>query len=109
MACFGDHVSSPDSPTVAPRSPLKRPLPPHSKSLHLHEDSEWSAPVPRALAKDMPCLPDRFIPSWSKTSKPVDPARHDVWLFDNTAFRLDKYTPPPFGLAFVATTERPPQ
>jgi len=52
--------------------------------------SPWSPEVPQELSSWLPDLFDRFpitLP-WSKP-RPIDPALHNVWILDNTAY-LDK-------------------
>lgn len=51
-------------------------------------DSPFSPEVPEDLRSWMPDLFDRFpiVLPWEKP-KPVDPALHNVWILDNTAFR----------------------
>lgn len=59
--------------------------------LHSHEitnDAPYSPDVPEDLREWLPDLFDRFpiVLPWEKP-KPVDPALHNVWILDNTAFR----------------------
>ncbi|KAK5699879.1 hypothetical protein LTR97_006012 [Elasticomyces elasticus] len=59
--------------------------------LHSHEidnSSPWSPEVPEDLREWLPDLFDRFPIVWPwEQAKPVDPAIHNVWILDNTAFR----------------------
>jgi len=53
----------------------------------LHQDAPYSPHVSHRLAHDMPDLTGRLpltLP-WDK-AQPVDPEKHYVWLYDNTAF-----------------------
>ena len=54
----------------------------------IERDSPFSPEVPEDLREWLPDLFDRFpvVLPWEKP-KPVDPALHNVWLLDNTAFR----------------------
>ncbi|KAF2717254.1 hypothetical protein K431DRAFT_233580 [Polychaeton citri CBS 116435] len=54
----------------------------------IERDSPFSPEVPDELREWLPDLFDRFpvVLPWEK-SQPVDPALHEVWLYDNTAFR----------------------
>ncbi|KAL1583272.1 hypothetical protein WHR41_07847 [Cladosporium halotolerans] len=55
---------------------------------NIHRSSPWSPDVPEELTSWLPDLFDRFPITfpWEKP-KPVDPALHNVWILDNTAFR----------------------
>ena len=54
----------------------------------IDKDAPFSPDVPDDLREWLPDLFDRFpiVLPWSKPS-PVDPALHNVWILDNTAFR----------------------
>ena len=54
----------------------------------IEKDSPFSPEVPEDLREWLPDLFDRFpiVFPWEKP-KPVDPALHNVWIMDNTAFR----------------------
>lgn len=54
----------------------------------IERDSPQSPDVPEDLRTWLPDLFDRFpvVFPWEK-AKPVDPALHNVWILDNTAFR----------------------
>lgn len=54
----------------------------------IERDSQFSPDVPDSLSSWLPDLFDRFpiVLPWEKP-KPVDPALHNVWILDNTAFR----------------------
>ncbi|KAM0710312.1 hypothetical protein Q7P35_002674 [Cladosporium inversicolor] len=54
----------------------------------IERSSPWSPDVPEELRSWLPDLFDRFPITfpWEKP-KPVDPALHNVWILDNTAFR----------------------
>ncbi|KAK4553428.1 hypothetical protein LTR86_009485 [Recurvomyces mirabilis] len=56
---------------------------------HIEHSSPWSPDVPEDLRHWLPDLLDRFplVMPWERP-KPVDPALHNVWIFDNTAFRM---------------------
>jgi len=55
---------------------------------NIERSSPWSPDVPEDLRSWLPDLFDRFPITfpWEKP-KPVDPALHNVWILDNTAFR----------------------
>lgn len=57
----------------------------------INKDAPYSPDVPEELRHTMPDLFDRFplVMPWEKPSH-VDPALHNVWLLDNTAFRVQK-------------------
>ena len=54
----------------------------------IDHSSPHSPDVPEDLRQTMPDLYDRFpiVMPWEK-AQPIDPALHNVWLLDNTAFR----------------------
>ncbi|GAB1727939.1 hypothetical protein NU195Hw_g6242t1 [Hortaea werneckii] len=54
----------------------------------IEKDCPFSPEVPDDLRSWLPDLFDRYpiVLPWSK-SKPIDPALHNIWLLDNTAFR----------------------
>lgn len=54
----------------------------------IERDAPFSPDVPDDLREWLPDLFDRFpiVLPWEKP-QPVDPALHNVWIFDNTAFR----------------------
>ena len=54
----------------------------------IERDAPFSPDVPEDLRNWLPDLFDRFpiVLPWEKP-KPVDPALHNVWILDNTAFR----------------------
>lgn len=58
-------------------------------SLQLRNDAPFSPDVPKDLLASMPDLTGRLLLTfpWSK-SRPVDPSQHIVWIFDNTAYRV---------------------
>lgn len=53
----------------------------------IERDAPWSPEVPEDLRSWCPDLFDRFpiVLPWSQP-EPVDPAKHHVWILDNTAF-----------------------
>lgn len=57
----------------------------------IERDSPFSPDVPEDLRSWLPDLFDRYpiVFPWSKP-QPVDPALHEVWIWDNTAFRSPK-------------------
>ncbi|KAF2862180.1 hypothetical protein K470DRAFT_243810 [Piedraia hortae CBS 480.64] len=54
----------------------------------IEHDAPFSPDVPDDLREWLPDLFDRFpvVLPWAR-AEPVDPALHNVWIFDNTAFR----------------------
>ena len=58
----------------------------------IENDSPFSPDVPEDLRSWLPDLFDRFpiVLPWSKP-EPLDPALHNVWLLDNTAFRMPQF------------------
>lgn len=59
-----------------------------AQSGSITRDSPYSPDVPEELIAIMPDLFDRFplVFPWTRP-QPVDPALHNVWIMDNTAFR----------------------
>ncbi|KAG9691960.1 hypothetical protein KCU95_g7532, partial [Aureobasidium melanogenum] len=57
--------------------------------LQLRKDAPFSPDVPKELLNSMPDLTGRLLLTfpWSKP-RPVDPSQHSVWIFDNTAYRV---------------------
>jgi hypothetical protein len=57
----------------------------------IEHSSPWSPDVPLELRHSMPDLFDRFPITWPwEHPKPVDPALHNAWILDNTAYRDPK-------------------
>ncbi|KAH0023025.1 hypothetical protein KCU78_g5563, partial [Aureobasidium melanogenum] len=58
-------------------------------SLQLRKDAPFSPDVPKELLGSMPDLTGRLLLTfpWTKP-RPVDPSQHSVWIFDNTAYRV---------------------
>ncbi|KAH0105113.1 hypothetical protein KCU66_g14114, partial [Aureobasidium melanogenum] len=58
-------------------------------SLQLRKDAPFSPDVPKDLLSSMPDLTGRLLLTfpWTKP-RPVDPSQHSVWIFDNTAYRV---------------------
>ncbi|KAK3697632.1 hypothetical protein LTR37_017371 [Vermiconidia calcicola] len=57
----------------------------------IERDAPFSPEIPEDLRQWLPDLFDRFpiVFPWQKPV-PVDPALHNVWIFDNTAFRTPR-------------------
>ncbi|KAG9713643.1 hypothetical protein KCU73_g16450, partial [Aureobasidium melanogenum] len=57
--------------------------------LQLRKDAPFSPDVPKELLGSMPDLTGRLLLTfpWTKP-RPVDPSQHSVWIFDNTAYRV---------------------
>lgn len=56
----------------------------------IEDSSPWSPEVPEELSSWLPDLFDRFpITLPFSKPQPVDPALHNVWILDNTAYRDD--------------------
>ncbi|KAI4726283.1 hypothetical protein E4T49_05954 [Aureobasidium sp. EXF-10728] len=58
-------------------------------SLQLRKDAPFSPDIPKELLESMPDLSGRLLLTfpWTKP-RPVDPTQHSVWIFDNTAYRV---------------------
>jgi hypothetical protein len=58
-------------------------------SLQLRKDAPFSPDIPKELLESMPDLSGRLLLTfpWTKP-RAVDPSQHSVWIFDNTAYRV---------------------
>jgi hypothetical protein len=61
-------------------------------SLQLRNDAPFSPDIPKDLLESMPDLSGRLLLTfpWTKP-RAVDPSEHSVWIFDNTAYRVQPY------------------
>jgi hypothetical protein len=61
-------------------------------SLQLRNDAPFSPDIPEDLLNSMPDLSGRLLLTfpWTKP-RAVDPFEHSVWIFDNTAYRIQPY------------------
>lgn len=72
-------------------------------SLQLRKDAPFSPDVPKELLGSMPDLTGRLLLTfpWSKP-RPVDPSQHSVWIFDNTAYRVQPCATPSSCLCYLS-------